>query len=266
MSSSLQMIGVSVHAREKALLDDVSLRLNEGEFVALLGPNGAGKTTLLRAALGLTKAGGRVLLDDQPVKSLSGADRAAKVAWLPQHSHIAEPITVLEQITAARFRFSESHRDAEAGALRALESADAVQFKDRRITELSGGEQQRVAVAGLIAQESPLLLLDEPANHLDPNQQIELYRLIGRLWREGRGVLCITHDVNMLRYVGSDAPIRVVGLSKGRLQFECEYASAELPSHVGALFNVGMEVLDSAGGRLLMPAAHGSTDAERTQA
>jgi len=160
---------------------------------------------------------------------------------------------VQEQVTAARYRFSETHAAAEEGARAALEAAGAGHFADRTVTELSGGEAQRVAVAGLIAQETPLLLLDEPANHLDPAQQIELYSLIGRLWREGHGVLCITHDVNMLRYVGG--PVRVIGLGAGRVRFECEYDSPELPKHVGELFNVAMDVVESGNQRLLVPVA-----------
>ena len=250
--TSLELLNVSVRARGKTLLQDVSLRLQQGEFVALLGPNGAGKTTLLRAALGLLPAEGSVLLDGQPVREMPGRERAAKLAWLPQQGQAAEPITVLEQVTAARFRFHETHHAAEAGALAALNAAGAAQFAARHVNELSGGEAQRVAVAGMIAQETPLLLLDEPANHLDPAQQIELYRLIARLWREGRGVLCITHDVNMLRFVG-DAAVRVVGLAEGRVRFECEYGAPELPGHVGGLFNVGIEIVQAGADRLLVP-------------
>jgi iron complex transport system ATP-binding protein len=250
--TNLELISVSVHARGKALLQDVSLRVDQGQFVALLGPNGAGKTTLLRAALGLLPVTGDVLLDGRPVRDMPGRERAAKLAWLPQQSAAAEPITVLEQVTAARFRFHETHHAAEAGARSALDAAGASQFAARYVNELSGGEAQRVAVAGMIAQETPLLLLDEPANHLDPAQQIELYRLIARLWREGRGVLCITHDVNMLRFVG-DAAVRVVGLADGRVRFDCEYGSPELAGHVGELFNVGIEIVQAGADRLLVP-------------
>lgn len=253
--TTLELARVSVHARGKTLLEEISLRLDEGEFVALLGPNGAGKTTLLRAALGLNDARGDVTLDGRAVRSIPGRERAAKIAWLPQQALIAEPITVLEQVTAARYRFSETHREATAGAMRALESAGAAEFAQRNAVELSGGEQQRVAIAGLIAQETPLLLLDEPANHLDPAQQIELYRVIGRLWREGRGILCITHDVNILRYLEAHRPLRVVGLGAGRVQFECEYTSPELAENAGALFNVAMDVVETAGQRLLVPGA-----------
>lgn len=250
--TSLELLNVSVQARGKALLRDVSLRVNQGQFVALLGPNGAGKTTLLRAALGLLRAEGSVLLDGRPVRDMPARERATKLAWLPQQSAAAEPLSVLEQVTAARYRFHESHPAAEEGALVALEAAGAAHFAERHVNELSGGEAQRVAVAGMIAQETPLLLLDEPANHLDPAQQIELYRLIARLWREGRGVLCITHDVNMLRFVG-DAAVRVVGLADGRVRFDCEYGSPELAGHVGELFNVGIEIVQAGADRLLVP-------------
>ena len=250
--SSLQLKGVTVRARTKVLIEDISLSLREGEFVALIGPNGAGKTTLLRAALGLIKGQGDVLLNDKPVFSMSGRERAGVIGWLPQQALVSEPITAVQLVQAARYRFSETHANAEQEALSALNEAGAAEFAARSITQLSGGEQQRVAVAALIAQQSPLVLLDEPANHLDPAQQIGLYRLFGRLWRAGRGILCITHDINMLRHVGG-SDLRVIGLGAGRIQFESSFAARDLPEKVGALFNVPMEVIEARGGRMLVP-------------
>jgi iron complex transport system ATP-binding protein len=253
--TSLQLSGVTVRSRGRSLLEGIDLSIREGEFVALIGPNGAGKTTLFRAALGLGPCEGEALLGGRPVRAIPGRERAALAAWLPQQALVAEPITVLDLVTAARYRFHETHANARAEAMRALEAARAADFADRPATELSGGEQQRVAIAALIAQDAPLLLLDEPANHLDPAQQIEMYALIGRLWQQGRGVLCITHDINMLRHVGGDAAaIRVVGLSAGRVKFEASYASGELAGKLGELFGVRMHVVNVAGTPMLMAA------------
>lgn len=251
MASSLELSGVTVRARGKALIEDVSLKLDEGGFVALLGPNGAGKTTLLRAALGLASIEGACLLNGKPVGAYSGRERAGIIAWLPQQALVSEPITALELVAAARYRFNETHPASVSAAREALAHTGASEFADRTVTSLSGGEHQRVAIAALIAQDAPLLLLDEPANHLDPAQQIELYRLFGKLWREGRGILCITHDVNLLRHVGEagGAQIRVAGMADGQMRFEAPFTSDDLPAQVGALFDVEMRRVEG----LLIP-------------
>lgn len=249
--TSLELRNATVTARGKALIEDVSLKLRAGEFVALLGPNGAGKTTLLKASLGLVPCSGTALLDGRPVGAMAGRERAGLAAWLPQQSHLFEPISVFQFVRAARYRFSETRSQGDAAVLDALTKADVLGFMHRPVNELSGGEQQRVGVAALIAQDAPLLLLDEPANHLDPAQQIELYSLVARLWRGGRGVLCITHDVNMLRHLGSP-DVRVIGLSGGRAQFETTYGADDLAEQVGRLFNVRMETVTAGGQRLLV--------------
>jgi iron complex transport system ATP-binding protein len=154
-------------------------------------------------------------------------------------------------VKAARFRFNESYAEAERAVVAALARADVLHVLHRAVPELSGGEQQRVAAAALIAQDAPLLLLDEPANHLDPAQQIEIYALFAELWRKGRGVLCITHDVNMLRHVGSPE-VRVMGMAQGRVRFETTYGAANLADEVGRLFGVRMEVVEASGQRLLV--------------
>jgi iron complex transport system ATP-binding protein len=236
-----------VNAAGCCLLDGVSLQLMTSDFLAIIGPNGAGKTTLVRAALGLIKlSNGRITLDDVPVRSMPHPVRAGKLAWLPQRGPIAEPVSALEFVVAARFRFRESHANSQAAARRALASLQADALEARRITELSGGELQRVCIASLLAQDTPLLLLDEPASYLDPAQQIDIYELIGRLWRSRRGVLCITHDINALTHaIDSDEAtrIRIIGLKNGIIEFNVTYDDPDLGEHLGALFNVQMQTV-----------------------
>ncbi|MCY0998617.1 ABC transporter ATP-binding protein [Myxococcus sp. MISCRS1] len=256
MTSTLEVSGATVRKGERTLLADVSLRLGAGDFVAVVGPNGAGKTTLMRVALGLERPdAGRVTVDGRDVAALSPRERAAHVAWLPQRVQVSEPITALEHVAAARYRFRESHRRSEEQARAALERVQAEGLASRRITELSGGEQQRVAVAALLAQESPLVMLDEPANFLDPAQQLELYALVGRLWRSGLGVLCITHDINVLAHAvrhGGEGRIRVLGLSRGQVAFESHYDAPELGEHLGQVFSVRMRGVEVEGRRVFV--------------
>ena len=251
---TLRVEHVSLKRREHALLDDVSLTLEPGQLLALLGPNGAGKTTLLRCLLGLaTPSTGRVLLDGDAISGLSPRQRAARVAWLPQHSQAAEELSALEVVMTARYRFDEPFAVTKREALSALARVSVAGVAERALATLSGGERQRVALAGLLAQATPVLLVDEPANHLDPAQQIDVYRLLGELWREGRSVVCVTHDINLLRHLGNAERVRVAGVADGRLRFECGLDAPELAERLGLLFGVHMRALQLDADRVLVP-------------
>ncbi len=250
----LRLENVSVRRRDRALLDRVDVVLETGQLLALVGPNGAGKTSLLRAILGLVQAdSGQVWLGDNVTGALLPRARAAQVAWLPQHSTAAEELSALDVVCAARFRFDEPFGATTREARKALARVGVAAVAERPLGTLSGGERQRVALAGLLAQDAPLLLVDEPANHLDPAQQIDVYRLLGELWREGRSLVCVTHDVNLLRHLGAPEQVRVAGMAQGKLRFECALDAAELPEQLGALFGVRMLALALGATRVLLP-------------
>ena len=252
--AELEFLDLSVTLGQRTLLNRFTLQVEQGEFVALIGPNGAGKTTLLKAALALrSPSSGTVRVAGRLVAGLDARARAAAIAWLPQHIRADEPVTALESVAAARFRFRESHAASVRAAERALQRVAASGYAARRVTELSGGERQRVAFACALAQEAKILLFDEPANHLDPAQQLDVYALLGELWREGRTLLCINHDVNLLHHVGDATRIRVVGLRAGSLAFDTSLAASSLPSQVGALFGVEVDALWGSGQRFIVP-------------
>jgi iron complex transport system ATP-binding protein len=255
MTSGTPGIGlrdVEVTLGGRALLSGISLSVEPGEFLALVGPNGAGKTTLLRAALGLVRCSrGNVRVGGAPVETLAPRARAALLGWLPQQAFVAEALSALETVVAARYRFDETRSAAEAAARRCLARLGVLELEDRAVTRLSGGERQRVALAALLAQEAKLVLLDEPANHLDPAQQAETYALLGALVREGTGVLCVTHDVNLLAHAGGRP--RVAGLAGGKLAFETDYARGDMPERLAELFGVPMESVTFGARRLIVP-------------
>jgi iron complex transport system ATP-binding protein len=249
----LELQHVTLRQGPHTLLDDISLRMSPSDFIAVVGPNGAGKSTLLRVALGLLPiTSGTVRLGGRPIHRIPARERAARLAWLPQRINVAEPIPVIELVAAARYRFRESHAASLEAARSALSKVQALAFASREYTRLSGGEQQRVAIAALLAQEPLLLLLDEPASYLDPAQQIEFYRLIGRLWRAGLGILCVTHDVNILSHAVQPEEagrLQVVGLESGSFRFTTPYNAPKLGEQLGELFRVEVQSLHLGGRR-----------------
>lgn len=250
----LRLQQVTVVRKQRKLLDDIHLALEPGQLLALVGPNGAGKTTLLRAVLGLVaRDRGRIWLGDDELSTLRPRERAARVAWLPQHSSNAEELSALETVTAARFRFDEPFGQSVREAQVALERVGVGNVAQRPLGTLSGGERQRVALAGLLAQATPLLLVDEPANHLDPAQQIDVYRLLGELWRAGKSLVLVSHDINLLRHLGDAERVRVAGIAQGKLCFQSALSAPELPELLGLLFGVTMRALSLDGQRLLVP-------------
>ncbi|MDC1142526.1 ABC transporter ATP-binding protein [Planctomycetota bacterium] len=234
-----------------SILHDFSVSLKSGECVVVLGPNGAGKTTLLHTALGLRKSTGKVLVGDQNLAALPPRKRASLLSYLPQDAPWLEAVSVLDAVVSARFRFNESLTESRAQALEALTRVGAENFAQRTMTSLSGGERQRIHMATVLAQDTPWLLLDEPANHLDPAQQRDICRLIKTVWESGKGVLAVIHDINALRWFES-TDIKVIGIKKGKLAFDCQYGDANLEGHLSALFGLQFKRVEIDGQNLLL--------------
>jgi len=259
---TLRFTDAGVAAGGTVILQDVSVCVAPGDCVALVGPNGAGKSTMLRAALGLVRLShGSATINDVPARTLAGRDRAAAMGWLPQHGTIREPVEVLDFVTAARFRFAESRSDAKDKAHQALHDIGLQNLEKRHITTLSGGELQRVMMATLIAQDPSLFLLDEPANHLDPAHQLSFYGRIADQWQSGRGVLVVTHDINLLAHLAPPtraSEVRVVGLRAGRKAFETPLNDPGLGSQLSELFGIGLQTLDVGGRTHFVPTGDSS--------
>jgi len=182
----------------------VSLALGRGMLGALIGANGSGKSTLIRLLAGiLTPTRGSVLFDGAPLPALGRRELARRVAYVPQAAPIAFPFTAFEVVLTGRSPYSsgfhfEGERDC-AKALAALEAVGALALRDRRMTELSGGERQLVTVARALATEPVCLLMDEPSAGLDLKHRAALIRLLGRLRdRDGLTALVVTHDLQLL--------------------------------------------------------------------
>jgi iron complex transport system ATP-binding protein len=178
-SALLTARGLSVTLGGRAVLRDVSLSLSSGHLVALVGPNGAGKTTLLRALAGLLPSDGAIHVGGDALSSLSLRERARRFAYLPQGHTVHWPLPARDIVALGRTPHGATDparltpKDAEA-VLRAMQATDVVELSERRVTELSGGERSRVALARVLAVEAPVMLADEPTASLDPRYQIDV--------------------------------------------------------------------------------------------
>lgn len=213
------------------ILKDISLNVKRGEIMALLGPNGSGKSTLIRALSGVVPASGSLCLAGRTLSGLAPASRARLMAVVPQMVTLPPAFTVLETVLLGRtpylnFLGQISAKDQEIARC-ALAKVDASAFAERRVGELSGGEQQRVLLARALAQSTPVLLLDEPTTHLDLQHQVGLLELVHQLARnENLTVLIALHDLNLAaRYADRvalivDGEIKAQGTPKEVLQSE----------------------------------------------
>jgi len=245
---------LSVERRGRRILSELSLSLLPERPVVLVGPNGAGKSTLLSCILGLvTPTEGCVRLAGQDVQTLSAARRASLVAWLPQRNEFEEPITVADYVATARYRFRETKLARARQVMGFLGRIQAEALADRELGSLSGGERQRVELAALLAQEARLLLLDEPANHLDPLGRAQSYRLLFDALPSGVALLMVSHDLNLFGSLCKHQQLRVVGLRDGHLAFDSELDSPRLESDLSDLYGVPMAVFDWQGQRVVVP-------------
>lgn len=210
------------YAGEIRAADGLSLTLLAGEFVAVLGPNGSGKTTLVRLMSGLLEPDtGRVTLDDDEVTSMPARERARRIAVVPQSLPHVPRVRVSDFVMGGRYAHGRRLRapsdEDRAAVRRGLELADVPGLDERPLPELSGGQLQRVFVARALAQESRVLLVDEPTASLDPEHQIAVFRILRDLVRtEGRAVLVVTHDLNLAGQFAS----RIALLDEGRVAAE----------------------------------------------
>ena len=197
------------------MLEGVSLDVPPGEWLSVVGPNGAGKSTLLRALAGLLVARGTIEVGGRPLSTLTPRDRARVVALVPQNPVMPEGMPVLDYVMLGRHPhipfFGFETADDVAVVERILDRLDLTRFATRPITTLSGGERQRAVIARALAQEAPVLLLDEPTTALDIGHQQEVMGLVDRL-RHSHGLTVVSalHDLT-LAGAHADAMVMLCG-------------------------------------------------------
>ncbi|MCU6671452.1 Fe(3+) dicitrate ABC transporter ATP-binding protein FecE [Enterobacteriaceae bacterium H4N4] len=227
----------------QTVLDGLSLTLPAGKITALLGPNGCGKSTLLNCfSRLLAPQSGGVLLDHTPINTLSSRQLAQRLALLPQHHLTPEGITVRELVAYGRSPWlslwGRLSTEDNARVNVAMNQTQTHSLAERRVSELSGGQRQRAFLAMVLAQDTPMVLLDEPTTYLDINHQVELMRLMGELKTQGKTVVAVLHDLNQAsRYCD-----HLVVLANGRVMAQGAPHEVMNPALLKTVFSVEAQI------------------------
>ncbi|MEM1303054.1 MAG: ABC transporter ATP-binding protein [Pseudomonadota bacterium] len=227
------------------ILKDVSLTIATGAITALVGPNGCGKSTLLKAfARILTPKAGQVTLDGTPIQNRPTRDVAKTMALLPQGPVAPEGLTVRELVAQGRFPHQTLLRQwspgDQAAVERALQMTDLEDFAERPVHALSGGQRQRCWLAMVLAQDTPLLLLDEPTTFLDLKVQVDLMALLSRIVaEEGRTLLLVLHELNLAAAFAD----HIVMMRDGQIVAQGASQDVIRPEDLQAVFDLRSDVI-----------------------
>lgn len=249
--------GITIGYQDRVVSQDLSLDIPDGVFTAIIGPNACGKSTLLRAlARVATPSRGVIHLDGAAIATYRTKEVARRLGMLPQASTAPDGITVADLVARGRFPHQGLlHRwspEDEAAVAEALQATDIQDLAHRPVDELSGGQRQRVWIALVLAQQTPLMLLDEPTSYLDIAHQIDLLELMRRLNKcHGRTLVAVLHDLNQaFRYAD-----HLVAMRDGRIVAQGAPHALVSPAFVEQVFGLRCHVIEDpvSGAPLVIP-------------
>jgi cobalamin transport system ATP-binding protein len=255
---------VTVRRGRRVVLDGVSLAVATGEWVCVIGPNGAGKSTLLTAIAGLVARAGRIDVDGRSLESLDRKTRARTIALVPQQPVIPEAMRVADYVLLGRAPhlgpFGAEHgRDVEV-VLRVLDRLDLRWAAGRRLDVLSGGELQRVVLARALAQQAPVLLLDEPTTGLDLGHQQDVLELVATLRAtDGLTIVSAMHDLT----IAAQFAKRFVLLDAGRIVADGSRARVLRPDVIERHYGARVRILAGADGAPIVVPIRAGENGER---
>ena len=237
------------------ILKGIGFAVSEGLMTAILGPNGSGKTTLFKCITGLWKPRqGTILFGGRDLLQLSWGQRAGIIAVVPQEHEPPFPYSVADVVLMGRAAhvslFAAPSEQDRLKADEAIEKLDIGHLRDRAYTKLSGGERQLVLIARALAQEAPILILDEPTSHLDFRNQITILRKVRHIVRQkGLTVLMTLHDPNLAMQFSD----RVVMMCDGRILAENAPQAALTRENLLEMYGIGVSVISHNGTRIICP-------------
>lgn len=226
---------------------DINLNIERGEFACILGPNGSGKSTLIKALQGLLKdVTGEIRVDGEDLFRLTRREVARRIAFVPQAADLTFEFTVFEVV--AMGRYARQQRMAGFSAAdrlvlkTVLDMVEVSHLQEKKLAHLSGGERQRVLIARALAQDTPLLFLDEPSSHLDLNYGLEVFEILERLQKEKKKtILAAEHNINLVIPYAQ----KIIFLKEGRVQAQGGPAAMITRDHIKNVFRADVDIREN---------------------
>jgi iron complex transport system ATP-binding protein len=226
---------------------DIDLNIEKGEFTCILGPNGSGKSTLIKALQGLLKdVSGEIRVNGEDLFRLTRREVARKIAFVPQIADLTFEFSVLEVVAMGRYARQGRMAGVSAADHRAIQAVlDMVEvshLQEKKVAHLSGGERQRVLIARALAQDTPLLFLDEPSSHLDLNYGLEVFEILERLQMEKEmTILATEHNINLV----IPYAYKIIFLKEGRIQAQGDPAGMITRDNIKDVFRADVDIREN---------------------
>lgn len=253
-SPIIQIENLSIGLSGNAILKEISLSVNEGEYISIIGPNGAGKTTLVKCLAGIYRNWtGSIKIKGKPFEQYDSKTLAKLQSYVPQADGRTNPLTVVEFVAMGRYPHLSAFTTLNANDYAAIDEAIAraglEAFRHRKMNTLSGGERQMAFIAAALAQETPILLLDEPSTFLDYRHQAEVATLLKKSCREnGITVVAVHHDIN----TAAACSDRICAIKEGSIIFNGTPAETTQPKTLEEIYNTAFECISSPNGSFVV--------------
>ncbi len=241
----IRAVSLDLGYGDRAILQDLNFEIQRGEFVGFLGPNSSGKSTLLSALCGLlSPQRGSIFLENAPLETFPSRLRARRLAVVPQSTDVRFPFTCFEVVLMGRYphrhRWRSLGEEDLLAALTAMDQTSTTPLQERHVTEISGGERQRVIVARALAQITEILLLDEATSSMDVRKKLEIFEVLKHLNESlGVTVICAMHDLNLAALYCR----RLMFLKDGRLLHDGPTDKVFTSATLNQVYDTDMEVV-----------------------
>lgn len=253
MKSLVHIDNIKFSYDEKEILKGITLNFNKGKFYSIIGPNGCGKTTLIKNISCLLSPNKKtIFIDDKDVRAISPKEMARRLSSVPQNININYEFTVYDVVMMGRVphkgRFEGYNKEDKDIVKKAMDKADIWKFKEKLVTELSGGELQRVVAARALAQETDIILLDEPTSHLDLQYQIEFLKIFKDICTD-KIIIAVLHDLNLVSLFSDE----IIMLKDGEVIDIGEAEKVMTKENIKKVYNIDVEIYIDKNKRYILP-------------